>query len=139
MSDVIRVPPYLYKRLESHASGFDSPANVIEKILDFYERNHHKTSKSTESYRTSHEPSVQKSYTSAPRATETFNYVLRTDSYTITSAKGTSETFRVPKIDDAQGIKELKDEVREFVKKQGGTLGQVNAATKKLTEDGYLN
>ena len=37
MSQVIRIPYNLYQRLSSHAKGFDTPANVIEKILDFYE------------------------------------------------------------------------------------------------------
>lgn len=37
MSTVIRVPKDLYIRLEKHAQGFDSPANVIEKMLNHYE------------------------------------------------------------------------------------------------------
>jgi hypothetical protein len=40
MSQVIRIPVSLYKRLENHVTGFDnSPAKIIEKILDFYESN----------------------------------------------------------------------------------------------------
>ncbi len=40
MSQVIRIPISLYKRLENHVTGFDnSPAKIIEKILDFYENN----------------------------------------------------------------------------------------------------
>ena len=37
MSQVIRISDDLYKRLESHASGFDNPSNVIETILNAYE------------------------------------------------------------------------------------------------------
>lgn len=37
MSQVIRISNDLYKRLEEHATGFDTPANVIERILNFYE------------------------------------------------------------------------------------------------------
>jgi len=38
MSQVIRIPESLYKRLENHVNGFDdSPAKIIERILDFYE------------------------------------------------------------------------------------------------------
>lgn len=37
MSQVIRISNDLYKRLEAHATGFDTPSNVIERILDFYE------------------------------------------------------------------------------------------------------
>jgi hypothetical protein len=37
MSQVIKIPSELYRRLESHTVGFDTPANVIERILDAYE------------------------------------------------------------------------------------------------------
>ena len=37
MSQVIRVSDNLYKRLEAHASGFDTPSNVVEAILNAYE------------------------------------------------------------------------------------------------------
>ena len=39
MSQVIRITEKLYNRLKSHAEGFDTPANVIEKILNAYEAN----------------------------------------------------------------------------------------------------
>lgn len=42
MSQVIRIPEALYKRLESYAQGFDTPANVIESILNYYELNSNK-------------------------------------------------------------------------------------------------
>ena len=37
MSQVIRVPLKIYERLEQHANGFDTPANVIERLLNFYD------------------------------------------------------------------------------------------------------
>ena len=37
MSPVIRVPEDLYSRLEQHAKGFDTPANVIETLLNHFE------------------------------------------------------------------------------------------------------
>lgn len=40
MSPVIRIPDPIYSRLEGHAKGFDTPSNVIEKILDYYEKQH---------------------------------------------------------------------------------------------------
>lgn len=39
MSQVIRISDELYNRLKSHAQGFDTPANVIERILNTYEVN----------------------------------------------------------------------------------------------------
>ena len=37
MNQVINISASLYKRLSSHAQGFDTPANVIERMLNFYE------------------------------------------------------------------------------------------------------
>ena len=37
MSPVIRIPENVYSRLEKHAKGFDTPANVIETLLNHYE------------------------------------------------------------------------------------------------------
>ncbi len=37
MSQVIRISDDLYKRLESYATGFDTPSRVIELILDEFE------------------------------------------------------------------------------------------------------
>ncbi len=37
MSQVIRISDDLYRRLEAQALGFDTPSNVIERILDAYE------------------------------------------------------------------------------------------------------
>lgn len=37
MNYSIKLPTHLYKRLEKHAEGFDTPVNVIEKILNYYE------------------------------------------------------------------------------------------------------
>lgn len=38
MSQVIRIPKSTYKRLEARVEGFDTPANVIERLLDYYEK-----------------------------------------------------------------------------------------------------
>ncbi len=37
MSRVIRIPANVYSRIEQHAKGFDTPANVIENLLNYYE------------------------------------------------------------------------------------------------------
>lgn len=37
MEKAITISAELYKRLEAHAAGFDTPTNVIERILEFYE------------------------------------------------------------------------------------------------------
>ena len=45
MSQVVRIPINLYNRLSVHANGFETPANVIENILNYYEK--HKGLKSS--------------------------------------------------------------------------------------------
>jgi len=37
MSQVIRIPEDLYNRLSLYANGFETPAQVIEKLVTFYE------------------------------------------------------------------------------------------------------
>ena len=37
MCPVVRISVNLYARLEKHAKGFDSPASVIEKLLNYYD------------------------------------------------------------------------------------------------------
>ena len=37
MSQTIRIPGTLFQRLEQHAKGFDTPAGVIERLLNYYE------------------------------------------------------------------------------------------------------
>jgi len=39
-SQIIRVPVELYMRLGQVATGFDSPAQTINKILSYYEDNY---------------------------------------------------------------------------------------------------
>jgi hypothetical protein len=37
MIKTIEIPTVLYQRLSAHAKGFETPAIVIERLLDFYE------------------------------------------------------------------------------------------------------
>ncbi|WP_157976419.1 hypothetical protein [Parahaliea mediterranea] len=39
MSQVIRISDELYRRLEALAEGFDTPNNVIERLLEYYGQN----------------------------------------------------------------------------------------------------
>ena len=151
MSQVIRIPKDVYKKLESYAIGFDTPAGVIERLLYFYEANINKEGKpvgtniSNESCKTSFEQSrpvsrisniETKTYSTSARGR--FTRDLRDETYTITSPQGESKTFKLPSVSDKRGIRELTHEVENFVEKQDGTIGQIKAARKKLTEFGYL-
>ena len=40
MSQVIRISESIYERLESLAKGFDTPGNVIEQLIEFYEKHY---------------------------------------------------------------------------------------------------
>ena len=40
MSQVIRISESTFKHLESLASGFDTPGNVIDRLLNFYEKHY---------------------------------------------------------------------------------------------------
>lgn len=145
MSQVIRIPESLYKRLESHAIGFDTPAGVLERILDFYETHHSNITTSnnvqkssvTEAPRYESRQASFRRKTYSPIATGRFSRDLENEIYTITSPDGVSKVFRLPDVNDKQAIKELTRDVEDFVREQGGTIGQIKAARKKLTEFGY--
>ncbi len=150
MSQVIRIPSNIYKKLESYAVGFDTPAGVIERLLDFYEKHNNSEDESMEtvtsknSHGTSFIESSEKSSSTKIETTVYNTYAggrftrdLGKETYTITSPQGESKTFRLPSINDKEGIRKLTHEVEDFVEKQGGTIGQIKAARKKLTEFGY--
>jgi len=144
MSQVIRIPESLFRRLESHAIGFDTPAGVLERILDFYETHHPKIIESSGLESSASEPSrFESRQTSFKRKTYNaiasgrFSRDLENEIYTITSPDGVSKTFKLPNENDKQAIKNLTQSVEEFVREQGGTIGQIKAARKKLTEFGY--
>jgi hypothetical protein len=62
---VLRIPPHLYKRLEAHAEGFDTPAQVIERILNAFEgKAPVKTSDSSEKDQASRAPPALSFYPS---------------------------------------------------------------------------
>ena len=142
MSQVIRIPENIYRRLESHAIGFDTPASVLEKVLDFYEIHHPNTIKSKNDLKSSIPEfsipeSVQtsfkrKNYSSL--ATGRFSRDLENEIYTITSPNGVSKVFNLPGVNDKQAIKDLTHSVEKFVEEQGGTIGQIKAARKKPLE-----
>lgn len=150
MSQVIRIPTDIYKRLESYAVGFDTPAGVIKKLLDFFEYHTKGEHKPVEAHvsNNSHDNNLVQSrpISNAPKldartyssyARGRFTRDLGDETYTITSPQGESKTFRLPPANDKEGIRKLTQQVEEFVEKQGGTIGQIKAARKKLTEFGY--
>lgn len=61
MSQVIRISDDLYRRLEEHATGFDTPSNVIERILNSYEGidEFHGSSPSDQAYDEGIEPATE--------------------------------------------------------------------------------
>ncbi|MBA5249036.1 MAG: hypothetical protein FE834_05815 [Gammaproteobacteria bacterium] len=48
MSQVIKIDEQLYQRLSTHVKGFETPSQVINKILDFYEKENNIESNSVE-------------------------------------------------------------------------------------------
>lgn len=70
MSQAIRIPINLFHRLSLHAEGFDTPANVIERMLNFYEEqkglestaNHNSINKESTSLEIIYHPSDELSF-----------------------------------------------------------------------------
>ncbi|BBO78610.1 hypothetical protein DSCW_60270 [Desulfosarcina widdelii] len=145
MSQVIRIPEHLYKRLETHAKGFDTPAGVIERVLSFYEKHRGQEigydnsleSSTPDVTRRETSSAIFKRKNSSACATERFRREIENGIYTITSPGGISKSFNLPNVNDKQAIQELTHRVEDFVKDQGGKIGQITSARKKLTEFGY--
>lgn len=155
MSPVIRISDSLYRRLENHVRGFDSPSSVIERMVDFFEANHSNNenrakrrvivdrlksiveSSHRDASRLNTRPTSFSPRTYDAVATGRFSRDLENDNYTLTSPEGVSKTWKLPDENDKPAIKRITQEVEEFVREQGGTIGQIKAARKKLTEFGY--
>ena len=52
-------------------------------------------------------------------------------------ARGIEQTFELPEMWDKGGISDLTANVMTFVKENDGSIGQINAARKALTDAGY--
>ncbi len=50
---------------------------------------------------------------------------------------GPSGRWTLPPKNDKNGIRAIRDQAVEFAKKNGGTLGQMHAVMKALTDKGY--
>lgn len=50
---------------------------------------------------------------------------------------GTSSSWTLPDRSDKAGIRALLDKAIEFARKNGASLGQINAVRKTLTSEGY--
>lgn len=77
MSHVLRVSSQLYRRLEAHAKGFDTPANVIESLLDYYED--HENTESTRTMKPEHSPSSDLEVLLYPEDENKFKELLLAD------------------------------------------------------------
>ena len=145
MSQVIRISESLYKRLETHVRGFDTPSGVIERVLDFYEEHYPKIADPNDSLvssvpKTNMSAPIQARFQRKPYsavASGSFRRDIENDIYTITSPEGISKAFKLPDVNDKSAIREITHQVETFVKEQGGTIGQIKSARKKLTEFGY--
>ena len=157
MSPVIRISEDLYRRLGKHVVGFDTPAGVIERMIDFYESRNpdsettvnakkiadslgpRQVYRGIEEARPDTRPAsfIPRTYEAVATGRFTRDLNLGNSSYTITSPSGTSKAWELPDENDKPAIKKITHEVEEFVKEQGGTVGQIKAARKKLTEFGY--
>ena len=71
MSPVIRITDKIYSRLEKHSQGFDTPANVIERLLDHFEETD--TSDAV--------PSEEKAFSASSSTRDTTKYLFNGNLY----------------------------------------------------------
>ena len=70
-------------------------------------------------------------------ATDRLTTRIEGDCLLASFASGASMSFQLPDQLDREAISDLTSDVMQFVKDRGGTLGQINAARKALTDAGY--
>jgi len=132
MSKVIRVPESLYKQLEALAVGFDTPAGVIERLINFYEENSDRVKTIDKQKSSLDEPSYFKSKTS-----QNFSHDFGPKKYILSASDGDMIRIDLPDRNDKEGIRKATEEAIEFVASKDGTVGQKNAARKMFTDNGY--
>lgn len=129
---VIRVPGSLYKQLEKFAVGFDTPAGVIERLINFYEENSEVVDQIDKPKSSLDEPSYFKSKTS-----KNFSHDFGPEKYILTASDGDMIQIDLPDRNDKEEIRKSTEDAMEFVDSKGGTIGQRNAARKMFTDNGY--
>lgn len=70
-------------------------------------------------------------------ATKRMTSFINRDQLHIEFQDGPSSSWTLPERSDKAGIRALLDKVIEFARKNGASLGQINAARKTLTSEGY--
>ena len=66
-----------------------------------------------------------------------FNRRFEDGYYIVEASNGAKFNEALPEKWDKDEILRLTENVRQFTKAQGGTIGEINASSKKLTEAGY--
>jgi hypothetical protein len=70
-------------------------------------------------------------------ATDRLSAGISGNKYVLKFASGQKKEIILPDRSDREGIKKLTDEAIKFVRDAGGTIGQINAARKGLTDHGF--
>jgi hypothetical protein len=72
-----------------------------------------------------------------PFATKRMTSFINKNQLYIEFQDGTSSSWTLPDRSDKAGIRALLDKAIEFARKNGASLGQINAVRKTLTSEGY--
>jgi hypothetical protein len=70
-------------------------------------------------------------------ATDRMSAYIENGSLHIEFARGVEQTFELPETWDKAAISDVTANVMTFVKENDGSIGQINAARKALTDAGY--
>lgn len=136
MSHSISLPDNLYLKLEKNAKFGESPSEVIEHLI------HLDSSPDDEFSENAGILSAEDETINSHPPVRIFSKdIVRSefgDQFIITCGHdGKSIKLLLPDHSNKNHIKEITDKAQKFVKEHGSTIGQINAARKKLTENGY--
>lgn len=123
----IRVSEEVWQEIAKRGVFGETPDIVLKREFGIEEATNHKRK---DSFR-------QSNNGIAIERKVSFHRRLEDSFYTVEASNGAIFNEALPEKWDKDEIRNLTENVRQFTKVQGGTIGQINASSKKLTEAGY--
>ena len=125
----IRISEEVWDEIAQRGVFGETPDIVLKRVFGLDKR--------TTQHRQVKKDGIVKTSTKPRYATDRLSTRIYDESLLVSFASGKSRGFRLPDRLDREAIRDLTEEVMKYVEDQGGTIGQINAARKALTDAGY--
>jgi len=123
----IRISEEVWQEIAKRGVFGETPDIVLRRVFEIEQTSKEATRPSFEGQ--------NRALTSDRRAS--FRRRFKNGYYIVSASNGKIFKELLPDKGDKDEIRRLTENVRNFTKINGGTVGQINASSKKLTEAGY--